>query len=467
MRPIKQFHPRKSFIVFLVALLAQVTVALPPAGAGSNGRSDIDRVGIHPPASWRIHSGFRWEYDRRLVKNSSYNNLRVRPLEFTYAFTRNIQFGGQLTYSSNSADKPGSPDKSGIEALNLRTKYQWNRNVAGVLTLGRGISDEVHPYGGEGLKVGMNFPVRLSMGPGSVTGELGFTLNGRDQTVGTSNLEWSNYLNYSVGYYYELTNRWRVSAEILGHDAAIDTRKAKDYMEASLTPEIMLSETSVLKPSVSVGLSAASPAFAVGLNYTYRLGGTQENRVTVSEADIGTPGFGTSDVEPPETTSKQVKKRQREKPLVLPGEDNTDSSSSSSTNPSTTKTDTPQNNPQRAQSLAEKGRTAYQEDGNLDKAISLYREALKYDDENVEILSNLASLLYQKEKYTEARRYYERALEVDPRDQFSHLYLGITLYKLEKYSEAERHLKRARGIDSSNRIGRQAQTWLDRLEQDT
>lgn len=454
----------------IILLLALSWLTVPTSSrAGTIQPVGIDRVGVNPPGSWRLTTGLRWESGRTLTAGTNdYNNLRVRPLLATYGLTKRFQIGGDLIYSSNSADRSSFPEESGLEGVNLKTKLRWNRNLATAFTLGYGLSDDVFPYGGDGLKVGLNFPAEFSMGPGTVIAELGYTINNGKARVPPTRVQWNDYFNYGLGYYYELTDRWRLTTEILGHGAVIDAPNAKDHLEFILEPEMILSKSTALKPSLSLGLADGSPSFALGVYYTYKIGGLESRRVRINEEDIGSDNFGsiTASNKPPEETPPRAKKRQRQKPLVLPGELQPQAPSDTPESRKT-KPDTPQRNPKKAQKLARRGRKAFEDDGNLDQAISYFQRAVKYDPKNVEILSNLGSLLYRDGQYKKARDYYRRALEVDPKDQFSHLFLGITYVKLEQYKKARKHLKTARSINPMNQSARRAQQWLQKIKNKT
>lgn len=463
----RQLHRISLCLFVTVALLGFGTVFPHSSGAGTNGRLELDKVSVHPTGSWRFSSGLRWETGRSLTSKSTtdYTNIRFKPLEMSYALTNRLQFGSRIAYSSNSADQGSFPAEAGIEGLDLISKFRWNRNLATVFTVGRGFSEDVFPYGGDGVDVGLNFPTQFSLGPGTAMGELGFTVKSGQAKLPGARPEWDNYFNYGLGYFYELTDDLRMTAEILGHGATVDTSNSKSFMEFILTPEMILSKSSSVSPSLSLGLNEGSPNFGFGLKFRYKIGGLESRRVPIDEEDIGSENFGslTSQPEPSKETPAQADERRRKEPLVLPGELKPETESDTEGKEEAI-TDTPERNPERAQELANRGRQTFEEDGNLSRAIDYLKRAVKHDPENVEILSNLGSLLYRKKRYEEAVKYYQRAIDADPQDQFSHLFLGITYHKLEQLEKARNHLKKAQSINPNNSTAQRAEEWLDRIE---
>lgn len=83
---------------------------------------------------------------------------------------------------------------------------------------------------------------------------------------------------------------------------------------------------------------------------------------------------------------------------------------------------------QTAGALFEKARAA-QVAGRLEEAESSYRQYLKQYRPTPEVLANLGALLARRENYSEAIRYYEQALKLDPSLTPLHLNLGLAHFK--------------------------------------
>lgn len=436
---------------FLLLIVSIVFLGSAPiAHAGTYGEPQISSVQFQPNGSLDYTVGLSWEGDRELTggSGSEYDNLRARPLDIRYGYSDRFQFGASLTHSSNSSSNRGL-DNGGLDNLSLRSKYKWNRNFAIDLMLGYGLNQDVFPYGGDGPIYGINFPFQTSLGPGYLIGDLGYTVN--NEQVSES-VEWGNFLNYGLGYRYQMTRKWGIRAEIFGHGATVDPEKnsAKSSMEMKITPSMRLNETSELRPSLSYGFSDGSPDFALGLEYTVRFGVQSDRRVRLDDdgdpIQSGEPSSGDE-----ETIARETSEEENDQPLLLPDD-------STETGPEESVRD-----PERAQSLSQKGRTAFEE-GNRDRALTLFEEALQYDPENVQVLSNLGSLHYRKGNLDQAEQYYRQAIDVKPTDQYAQLYLGIVLQKRGKTEEALKHLRKARDIDPMSEPGQTAAERINQLQ---
>lgn len=447
--------PRRSPFVTITLLGFLLLALLPQAsGAGIHGNVGISSVEVLPADSLDYTAGLDWESGRSLTsQGNGYDNIRLRPLGIRYGYWNTLQLGTDLRYSMNSASGSSGRDNSGLESLNVNTKYRWNRNFAVETSLGFGLSNEVFPYGGDGLQFGLNAPWRAAMGPGSLIGDLGYTLNSGEVDP---NIDWTGYFNYGIGYQYELTNTLEFKTEIVGHGSTVDpgsgAGSGQRHLAFRIVPTIDMGNNRRLTPSLSMGLSNGSPDLGLGVNFTMRFGETSDRRVpfpsdTERNRQRGNRRTETDSVDEGDDETAEQGDRQ---PLVLPGElaDNEEPES--------------QRDPERAQNLAEKGRNAFKQ-GNLDRAISHFENAIEYDPGNVEILSNLGSLHYRRNNYEQAREYYRRAVEADPRDQYAQLFLGITLQQLDRSDEARQHLEKARDIEPTSNAGRKAASRLENL----
>lgn len=75
----------------------------------------------------------------------------------------------------------------------------------------------------------------------------------------------------------------------------------------------------------------------------------------------------------------------------------------------------------------------------------------------------MGQVLSRLEDLQNAKRFFVRALEVDPKNPSGHLYLGMTHLKLEEYDQAGRHLQAVLRYSSSETMKKQAQSILSTL----
>jgi hypothetical protein len=81
----------------------------------------------------------------------------------------------------------------------------------------------------------------------------------------------------------------------------------------------------------------------------------------------------------------------------------------------------------------------HQQQGRLDEAIVLYREALALDRTQVQTHFNLGNALRSQVHREEAIAQYEQALQLDPGHAATHWNLGLTWFELQQYCRALRH----------------------------
>jgi protein O-mannosyl-transferase len=89
---------------------------------------------------------------------------------------------------------------------------------------------------------------------------------------------------------------------------------------------------------------------------------------------------------------------------------------------------------------------ALNEHGDIDGAISHYREAVELWPGYAEAHYNLGRLLVQKGQVDEAVTHYEKALEINPADAEAHNNLGATLFANGRVDEAIAHYRKALAI---------------------
>jgi len=91
-----------------------------------------------------------------------------------------------------------------------------------------------------------------------------------------------------------------------------------------------------------------------------------------------------------------------------------------------------------------------QQGGQFDKAESLYRQVLHFDEAHV-IANNLLGLLcLQTSRYEEAVKHIEHALAVAPADPQAHSNLALAFNALRRYQDAERHFHESLKLAPSN-----------------
>jgi len=86
----------------------------------------------------------------------------------------------------------------------------------------------------------------------------------------------------------------------------------------------------------------------------------------------------------------------------------------------------------------------YLTDGNLQKAVDTYREAVAENPNDSHILFNLALALDRKEDYPAEREVLQKATEVDPGFALAHNQLGFLSSQADQMDEAEKEFKTAR-----------------------
>ena len=67
---------------------------------------------------------------------------------------------------------------------------------------------------------------------------------------------------------------------------------------------------------------------------------------------------------------------------------------------------------------------------------------------------------YNKKKYTHAKRYFKRALEIDPLYPLAHYMMGLVLYKQDDTGAAKRHWEQAIKIDPTSDVAAKADKKL-------
>jgi tetratricopeptide (TPR) repeat protein len=90
---------------------------------------------------------------------------------------------------------------------------------------------------------------------------------------------------------------------------------------------------------------------------------------------------------------------------------------------------------------------AYQMMFNLKDATRCYRESLKLDSHNSQVLNNLATVYDSLKQYGTAEHFYHKALKVDPQSPLILKNLGTNLLSQRKYSRGWEEYQKALALD--------------------
>jgi len=83
------------------------------------------------------------------------------------------------------------------------------------------------------------------------------------------------------------------------------------------------------------------------------------------------------------------------------------------------------------------------EDGDITTARREAETAIRLDSKNATGLREMGLILFSTGDYELARRFFVRAIQVNPADNASQGYLGCALARLNRMEEAQRFLSRA------------------------
>lgn len=99
--------------------------------------------------------------------------------------------------------------------------------------------------------------------------------------------------------------------------------------------------------------------------------------------------------------------------------------------------------------------------GFKQKAIDRYKEYLKFDPENPDVLVDMGVCYYDMQNYAEAEKWMKEALKYEPKHQIAHLNLGIVSLTSGKHDEAIEWWRKAVEINPNNNIGKKAQELIN------
>ena len=90
---------------------------------------------------------------------------------------------------------------------------------------------------------------------------------------------------------------------------------------------------------------------------------------------------------------------------------------------------------------------AYQMMFNVKEAMHCYRQSLKLDSHNAQVINNLATIYDSEKQYSEAYHLYHKALKYDPNSALVYKNLGTNLLAQRKYERGWEAYQRALAID--------------------
>jgi hypothetical protein len=445
-RKVSHLSRERGLMCAVIFCLGSMVLAGPVQGDVNGSPRLIEEVRTNKPGVWSIGGGLRYEAGRELTdSNHEYDNVRLHDVGARWGLTDSLEMGAAFSYSSNSAAS-NTPDRSGLEGTALYAKVPWHEFLATTVRFNFGGSSDVYPYGSEDVDMGVNVPFRFPFARGMLHGELGMTFQsgdamGLDGTSGTPG--WDDYVNYGVGYVYDVHRLASMSVEIAGHTSTVTGGGASfnDHLELNIGGQLHLSPKTRISPGIGFGLLGGSPNVALGVGFETEFGEPYRERETMDNPL------------PRERYARLPDQQEREEPAAPaePTEEMTRDRGPIETG------EAPMDR------LIRQGRSAF-ERGNLQRAIQKFNEAAQYSPANLIIQSNLGSLYFRTRQYEEARVHYRKAVEIDPNDVFSHLYLGLTYYRLGEYSLSRRYLRRVLQLDPDNQ---RAQEWLNRMDQES
>ncbi|MGM0381238.1 MAG: tetratricopeptide repeat protein [bacterium] len=420
------------FIFLLLVLISQL-----PLQAGSAGRPGIESAKVQPSGGMLFRGGLRLESSRRLREQSDeeYDNFRFFPLNFSYGLVEDfwrfnrLEVGGNIAFAENSSEEEVTDD-NGLEGVTFYTKGRWNDYIATALGFKLAGEAEVAPYGSDGTDFFVNFPFRAPAGPGRIIGEVGYTL--KDGKRGDTELE--NYFNYGIGYEFLVNPELTLRTELTGHGNTV--KEGAEMLGLLMGLDYKVTETSRLKPAVEFGLEDGSPNYTFAVAYQWEFGDRGPARQPLEEA--GDELFGSP------VNSREEKERPR---IVRKEKESAEDTALNTTGKS------------RAREKSKQALAAFNA-GRLEEATKLFEEALEFSPENVEYLSNLATVHFHRENFQQAKDYYQRAIEIAPEDLPANIGLGVVYFQLGKKQQARKQFERVLEIDPGNR---QARQYLDNI----
>lgn len=114
-----------------------------------------------------------------------------------------------------------------------------------------------------------------------------------------------------------------------------------------------------------------------------------------------------------------------------------------------TGTPAPANLPEAVKPIADQAKQAFERE-KFPEAIKLYEKALIQAPNNLYLLSNLGVVQFRAGQLKAAEATFKKAIAIAPEDAFSHCTLGIVQYSQQKYDEAVNSLTKSLAINMKN-----------------
>ncbi len=92
----------------------------------------------------------------------------------------------------------------------------------------------------------------------------------------------------------------------------------------------------------------------------------------------------------------------------------------------------------------------YEKMGNMEKAIALYKEAIRQDAHFIKAYNNIGVILYKQGRYDEAVEMFRLSLEADDTFVSTYVNMGAACNKAKRYEEGEEALLQAIELDDEN-----------------
>ena len=253
---------KRLLIFFVLVLLVVSSAGLNAAG----GFPDIQPARVLQPLEEEFTVYWRSERERTERRPSgveyNYDNTRLFPIMVRAGLEEEFlnfqsEVGAWAAISSNSGDYSWRA----LESLNFYGKVKLLDGVALSGGLSTGGTDEVRPYGNEGLDFWINLPAEIEVDTGSyLYAEAGYTFKGGD---------FENYPSLGVGYRTGEGSGNKRYLEVRGHGElyALESAGSNSFLEVEAGLQIALERGSYLLPSVGMGLDTGSPEYSLGLRY--------------------------------------------------------------------------------------------------------------------------------------------------------------------------------------------------------
>jgi tetratricopeptide (TPR) repeat protein len=98
--------------------------------------------------------------------------------------------------------------------------------------------------------------------------------------------------------------------------------------------------------------------------------------------------------------------------------------------------------------------------GFKERAIEKYKQYLKIDPKNADVIVDMGVCYFEMGDYDEAIKLMEKSLEYVPKHQIAHLNLGVVNMNAGNMAVAKKWLQKAYDINPNNEVGKRAQELI-------